>query len=166
MLRMRVRLLVLLSSLLSVLLPACSAAENPTATAASIATPTASPTAVVLPTSTPDECSNEAQFLEDPTIPDGTALAAGETAQKRWSVLNAGSCNWTADYRLVRTDDSAVVAKAELALYPARAGEQAVWQVEIASPTEPGEYLASWQAQAPDGSLFGDPVFVLITVEE
>ncbi len=159
---MRLRLLLMLS----VLMPACSATGNLTSDPASTAPSTAPPTIVVLPTETGAECSNEAQFLEDLTVPDGTALAPGEMVVKRWSVLNAGSCNWTAAYRLVRTDDSPVIGKAELALYPARAGEQAVWEVEIEAPASPGEHLASWQARSPDGSLFGDPVFILIQVGE
>jgi hypothetical protein len=36
--------------------------------------------------------------------------------------------------------------------------------VELVAPQEPGEYLASWQARAPDGEFFGEQVFVLIEV--
>ena len=83
---------------------------------------------------------------------------------KRWAVLNAGTCDWTAGYRLVRIDDGPIEAPEDLALYPARAGETGVWSVQLTTPIQPGNQRASWQAQAPDGSLFGDPVFVLLVV--
>jgi hypothetical protein len=35
----------------------------------------------------------------------------------------------------------------------------------LGAPGTPGEYVSRWQAQAPDGSLFGDPVFVFVIVE-
>lgn len=107
---------------------------------------------------------NSSSFLEDLTIPDGTVVSAGETLDKRWSVKNTGTCDWTSGYRLVRLDAGELGGRAELALYPARAGEDAVWQVELVAPNESGEYLASWQARSPGGELFGDQVFVLVEV--
>lgn len=83
---------------------------------------------------------------------------------KRWAVLNSGTCDWSAGYRLIRIDEGPIQASDELALYPARAGETGVWSVQLTAPNQTGEQIASWQAQAPDGSFFGDPVFVLIEV--
>jgi hypothetical protein len=88
----------------------------------------------------------------------------GDVLDKRWAVLNSGTCDWSAGYRLVRIDEGLIEASEELALYPARAGETGVWSVQLTAPNQPGEQIASWQAQAPDGSFFGDPVFVLIEV--
>jgi len=109
-------------------------------------------------------CVNEARFVEDLTIPDGYRAKPGEVLDKRWEVLNSGSCNWGAGYRLIRIDEGLLEAPAELALYPARAGETGVWSVQVTAPVQAGDQLASWQAQAPDGEFFGDPVFVLIEV--
>lgn len=111
-------------------------------------------------------CTNEAAFVEDLTIPDGTVVGPGERLDKRWSVRNTGSCNWSAAYRLVPLGESEFSAPAEVALYPARAGELATLQVVLGAPASPGEYASRWQAMAPDGSLFGDPVFVFIVVEQ
>lgn len=124
---------------------------------------TQAPMAVARATSTPP-CVNSASFLEDLTIPDGTSVSPGETLDKRWSVRNSGTCDWNAEYRLVRLDTGELGGQSELALYPARAGEEAVWQVELEAPNEPGDYLASWQARSPNGELFGDQVFVLVEV--
>lgn len=109
-------------------------------------------------------CVNDARFVEDLTVPDGHKAEPGEVLDKRWGVLNAGSCDWGAGYRLIRIDDGPIKAPDELALYPARAGETGIWTVHITAPDQAGDQLASWQAQSPDGTLFGDPVFVLIEV--
>lgn len=163
---------------LALILSACGTPGAPAAsslaTASNPASPASLPAAVValitptaqaLPISPQrSDCQNNALFVEDLSVPDGTQVAGGEQIQKRWTVSNAGSCDWTAEYLLVRTDDSLIGGPGELALFPARAGEQAVWEVTIVAPFEQGEYRASWQAQGPDGTLFGDPVFVLIEV--
>jgi len=119
-------------------------------------------TIAVAPT---DVCVNGASFVEDLTVPDGTSVSPGERLDKRWAVQNSGSCDWGPDYRLVQLDSGSFVGPHESALYPARAGENAVWQVELFAPEEPGEYLASWQARAPNGEFFGEQVFVLIEVQ-
>jgi hypothetical protein len=100
------------------------------------------------------------------TIPDGSQVLPGAALDKRWSVSNSGSCDWGPDYRLVQVGTSDIQGPAEVALYPAQAGSTAVWQVALVAPAAPGEYLGRWQARAPDGTLFGDEVFVLILVAE
>ena len=109
-------------------------------------------------------CVDQARFIEDLSIPDGSRVEPGALIDKRWSVMNSGTCNWGPGYRLIRTDGGLLGGPTELALYPARAGEAAIWQVLLTAPREPGEYLASWQAKTPNGELFGDPVFVLVEV--
>ena len=115
------------------------------------------------PTSVPD-CDDAARFLEDLTIPDGTIVAPGAILDKRWSVQNTGTCDWGPDYRLGPVESGGFGDSEPIALYPARAGEQAVWQVEVRAPLEPGEHLSRWQALAPDGTAFGDVVYLLIEV--
>lgn len=109
-------------------------------------------------------CVDQARFIEDLSVPDGSRVEPGALIDKRWSVLNSGSCDWGPGYRLIRTDAGLLSGPAELALYPARAGEAAVWQVLLTAPREPGQHIASWQARSPSGELFGDPVFVLVEV--
>jgi hypothetical protein len=109
-------------------------------------------------------CVDQARFIEDLSVPDGSQVEPGALIDKRWSVMNSGTCNWGPGYRLVRTDSGSLGGPAELALYPARAGEAAIWQVLLTAPREPGGHLASWQAKTPTGELFGDPVFVLVEV--
>lgn len=122
------------------------------------------PSAPSLPRPT-EPCSNDAQFVEDLTLPDGTKVLPGAALDKRWLMLNRGGCDWGPEYRLVQIGDSRIHGPRELALYPAVAGGQATWQVPLVAPLEEGEYISRWQAQAPDGTAFGDEVYVLIVVD-
>jgi hypothetical protein len=156
-----------LTMVLACLLTACASesAANPTRSASSsLVVPTPTQPSPDSQQATSTTCINDARFVEDLTITDGFVARPDEVLDKRWAVLNAGSCDWSAGYRLVRIDEGIIEAPEELALYPARAGEAGVWSVQLTAPSEPGEQRASWQAQAPDGSFFGDPVFVLIQV--
>jgi hypothetical protein len=129
------------------------------------ATPTSTPvpTQQVLPRT--QFCEDDARFLEDITIPDGTIVVPGAELDKRWSVQNSGTCDWGPGYRLVRVVDDPFEGPDSLALYPARSGMAAVWQVVLKAPLVPGDYLSRWQAQDPNGQFFGDEVFLLILVE-
>ncbi len=130
-----------------------------------LAIPSAAPSpAVLLPTARA-ACTNAARFIEDLTIPDGTHVALGAALDKRWSVQNSGTCDWGPDYRLAHQGGSGIEGPSEIALYPARGGAQAVWQVSLQAPAQSGEYQSRWQAQAPDGTPFGDEVFIVIVVD-
>jgi hypothetical protein len=156
------------------LLVGCASDVTPTVVpGAALPTPVLSvdlapvPTASI--TSIPDTpttiCANDAQFVEDLTLPDGTEVLPGAALDKRWLILNRGGCAWGPEYRLVQIGESRIEAPRELALYPAVGGGQAIWQVPLVAPPENGEYISRWRAQAPDGTLFGDEVYVLIVVD-
>lgn len=105
-------------------------------------------------------CESNLRFIEDLTIPDGTIVNAGQLLDKQWRVENSGSCNWDERFRLQRISGPGLGAPDEQALYPARAGAQAVIRMLLQAPVEPGAYRSAWQAVDPQGNLFGDPIFV------
>ena len=43
---------------------------------------------------------DDAQFLDDVTIPDGTVLKPGEEFKKTWRMKNTGVCTWTTEYAI------------------------------------------------------------------
>ena len=110
-------------------------------------------------------CTNDARFVEDLTIPDGSVVSPGVELDKRWSVRNAGTCDWGPGYRLVPLEMGGLSGPAEVALFPALAGATVPLQVVLVAPASPGEYHSLWQARAPDGTSFGDTVFLLVDVE-
>jgi hypothetical protein len=83
---------------------------------------------------------------------------------KQWQVKNSGTCDWNGRYRL-RLIAGTDLGVGEQSLYPARAGTEAVLRLVFTAPYVSGIYSMTWQAVAPDGSLFGDIVTVSIIVQ-
>ena len=123
-----------------------------------------SPTIALVPTSA--TCANNLTFVQDLTVPDGTIVQPGGTVEKQWLVTNSGTCNWDSSYRMKFTGGDTLGAVAEQALYPARAGTQATLKITFTAPLEAGTYRSAWQAFAPDGSSFGDAVYMTIVVSQ
>jgi len=109
-------------------------------------------------------CVNDASFIRDVTIPDGTQFLPGQPLLKKWGVQNTGTCNWGPNYRLAFIGGDSLAAASEVALYPARAGSDATWEIPMVAPQAPGAYTSRWQARDPAGNLFGAVVFIKITV--
>ncbi len=130
-------------------------------TAAAIPLVTQTPT----PPSPTPACTNSLQFIEDITVPDGSAFAPGAMIDKRWRVLNDGTCNWDSFYRLRFVTGDPMGAEEEQALFPARSGSEAEIRVVFTAPSAPGLYRSTWQAYTPDGEPFGELIFVEILVD-
>lgn len=165
-------------------LPACAPAATPTlfrppsdSTSPSTPPPGSQPgasTPIVFPTETftpaPIEitaappCENNLTFLLDQTYDDGTVVLPGQSVDKQWLVENSGSCNWDSRYRLRFVGGESLGAAEELPLYPARSGARITLRIIFTSPTTPGSYQSAWQAISPDGTLFGDTIYLLIIV--
>jgi hypothetical protein len=148
--------------------PIPSPTDNPTSTLEEAATAIDTP-AVSLATDTPSPtpagpCSNNAHFVADITVPDGAQYLPGQPIDKQWRVRNTGSCDWGADYRLVLVSGNALGAPSEVALYPARSGTEAILELSMVAPQDPGAYTGRWQARSPTAKLFGDRIFVTINV--
>jgi len=172
------RLAILLAALL---LAACSPAPSPTPFLAPKSAPPTGPVLAgqqpIIPTFTPPPeptpsptpappCANGLTFLQDLTVPDDTVVSAGSNIDKQWLVQNSGSCNWDTHYRLKFSGGDPLGASEEQALYPARAGTQAVIRITFTAPVEPGTYKSSWQAIGSDGLSFGDPLYIEIVVNQ
>lgn len=159
----------------------------PTATSTPFRPPTEVPATKTLPTTTPlpqiftlvpatptpaisqtpteiPPCTNNLSFVSDATVPDGTTFSPGASVDKQWLVTNSGTCDWDSSYRLKWIGGDTLGAVTEQALYPARAGTGATLRVVFTAPNEGGTYGSTWQAFNPDGTAFGDPVYVEIVV--
>ena len=169
--------------LIVVLLSACSAASTPTpfrppTAQAPLIEPTfiiqptqeivvieSTPPPTIFPTTNPADCVNDLTFLEDLTIPDNMFATFGFALDKQWLVENSGTCNWNSAYRLRNIGGAALGAPEEIALYPARAGTQATLRILFTAPFTEGVYESAWQALDPNGSPFGDPIYIRIAVQ-
>jgi hypothetical protein len=149
-------------------LPPSPLPPTPTATPAPLFSLPLSPVPSLTPTETPlplpTPCTNDLKFIEDLTFPDDSLVAPGSSIDKQWLVLNSGSCNWDSRYRLKFLRGDPLGAPAEQALYPARAGSQAVLRILFTAPLVPGSYGSEWQAVDPQGQWFGESVYLQIIV--
>jgi len=170
--------------LLSLWLAACTQTTSAPTAALSPTTPLPTATAVIeRPTATPPPptdtpvaaqpattptpeppCTNDSSFTGDLSVPDGAQFLPGQPFVKKWSVENSGKCDWGPDYRLVLTSGDSLGAPSEVAVYPARAGTPATWEIPMTAPFTPGQYTSRWQARDPQGNLFGAVVFIKIEV--
>ncbi len=125
---------------------------------------TSVPTMTLTAIATEGPCTNNLEFLEDITIPDDTAVTMGSTIDKQWLVKNSGTCNWDSTYHLIWIGGDPLSAAQEQMLFPAKAGTQATLRILFIAPTAEGTYESAWQAYGPDGSAFGDPIFIQILV--
>jgi hypothetical protein len=116
---------------------------------------------------------DQAQFVADLTIPDGTTLSPGATFTKTWRLMNAGSCTWTTSYRLVLVGGDSLGAPAYVRLPVSVApGQMVDLSVNLIAPKAIGHYRGLWKLSNSAGVKFGigssgnDPFWVDINVAD
>jgi predicted small lipoprotein YifL len=112
-----------------------------------------------------ETCINDLKFLADLTVPDGSPINPNERIDKQWRVVNSGTCDWDADYRLKLVGGFAPLgAEIVQALFPARAGAEVMIQIFFIAPPTSGVYRSAWQASDPQGQPFGETIYIEIVV--
>jgi hypothetical protein len=129
---------------------------------------------VITSTPTPDltdplnsqvkDCKNGLEYISDLTYPDGTFVKPGESLDKQWKVKNNGTCNWNETYSLRLISGPDLGAVDPQSITPLRAGVEGTIQIVFTAPTEPGNYISTWQAFDPDGKPFGEYFSIEINV--
>jgi hypothetical protein len=130
--------------------------------------PSATPTATfvpsaVSPTATSAGCTDNAVFVADVTVPDGTLWAAGQTFNKIWRVRNTG-CPWGTGYQLVFASGEAMSTVKAIPLPNIASGATADLLVAMTAPTTAGAHNGVWRLRNADGVLFGTVVTVKINI--
>ncbi len=139
-------------------------ASVPTST--STPTPTPSGTCTpIRPTARPS-CSDNAAFVTDVTVPDGTAFTPGTAFNKTWRLRNTGTCTWNTGYQLVFVGGSQLSALSAVNIPHAVSPDDTVdITVPMVAPQANGRYRSGWRMQNPDCcNLFGPIVYALIEV--
>ena len=130
-----------------------------------VATATTEPlTPTMTPTTTPVGCTNDARFVADVTVPDGTAFTSGQTFDKTWRLRNAGTCAWDAAYRFAFVGGTAMTPNTVVNVPATAPGATADIKVPMTAPSAPGAYTGNWQLRSPANTLFGPRVTVVINV--
>jgi hypothetical protein len=165
------------------LLAACSSPVSPEIVDIPVTASTQSPTATINPTSNPTQAStqastplsvacNQAEFVGDITIPDGSAINSGNTFTKTWRLQNTGTCSWTPSYALIFSNGDLMGGSTVVPLpNQVNPGQTIDLSVHLTAPANSGAYLGSWMLRDSHGTLFGiganagQPLLVRITVQ-
>ena len=114
---------------------------------------------------------DQAQFVSDLTVPDGSSFAPGAAFTKTWRLMNIGTCTWTTSYTLAWSGGDAVGAAAPVTLPVSVApGQMVDVSLNLTAPTTPGHYKGLFKLSNQSGVPFGigdsanDPFWVDINV--
>ncbi len=108
-------------------------------------------------------CDNAA-FIDDITIPDGTTVSPGETFIKTWRIQNTGSCNWNTSYILTFNTGDVMSGSSTAIPYIVNSGKQLDISVSMTAPTDTGTYVGYWILQNSGGASFGQTLYVQVVV--
>lgn len=127
-----------------------TAVEQPTQPPAATNTPPA-PAKPNQPAVTDDNAS----FVADVTVPDGTGAVAGSVFPKTWRIKNTGKTTWTAAYTLVFIDGERMNAPDKIDMpKEVRPGETVDLTVNLTAPTKAGSYQAFYRLRNASGQYF------------
>jgi hypothetical protein len=149
------------------LAPTFSAALTPIP---GVGTPAATSGLPILPTSANvggPQCNN-AVYVADVTIPDGTILKPGADFKKTWSIQNSGTCAWTEGYVFAFASGDEMdgydlpIAKNQ-SVAP---GQIVEMTINMTAHIAEGTYIGYWRMKDPQGNFFGSTLYYKIKVEK
>ena len=111
-----------------------------------------------------NECPPNAVYVADVNVLDGTSFSSGESFTKTWRIRSAGCAPWPDGTRLVFESGDQLGAPDGVEVPETEPGDSAEISVAMKAPEETGTYTSYWQMEAPDGTRFGDRVYVKIVV--
>lgn len=141
-------------------LPPTETRVPPTATAVvpsltPIPSMTPMPSLTPVPSAVPIPC-DQAAFVSDITIPDGTEIAPGAVFTKIWRIRNNGTCTWTTKYLFAFFGGDQMEGTSPQALSANVApGEVIDLAVTFKAPSTEGTYRSRWKLQNTSYSWFG-----------
>jgi len=112
----------------------------------------------------PQEHVDEAMFVRDETIPDGTLVDRGSSLVKSWVIRNSGTRAWGPGYSLVFFDGEAMGCPESVPLPPAKPGEEVIVSVPLVAPEAAGRHRGAWKPSDASGKVFEFALWVDLVV--
>jgi hypothetical protein len=109
--------------------------------------------------------ADNAAYVADVTVPDGTILAPGQRFTKTWQIQNTGTSTWDSRYHWQFEAGAPLGTVRVVAAPVVPPGATALFSVEMVAPQQPGFYRGFWQMTDPSGAVFGHQAWVLVHVE-
>lgn len=115
-------------------------------------TATPPPATSTSPPATATAPCNQARFISDVTVPDGTTFAPNVTFTKTWRLQNTGSCAWSG-YSLVFHSGDAMSGPTSQPLGTISPGAMVDISVNLVAPAAAGNYRGYWRIRTGSGSF-------------
>jgi hypothetical protein len=113
-------------------------------------------------TATP--CIEDAKFVLDVSVPDGTHFEPNAPIHKTWRLRNTGSCIWNNTYLLKFIGGEQMKGDSVIVPQIVEPDQTVDISVDLIAPGTAGAYRGRWRLFAADGTPFGQTVFVDIAV--
>ena len=126
--------------------------------------PTAAPIPVIPTQPAPVSCINSMTFVSDVTITDGHQVSPGERFRKTWRIFNNGTCSWTPQYSFVYVSGDQMGGNNVAIPTTVVPGQTLDISVDLIAPTSSGTFKGYWQMRAPQGTNFGQTIWVKVRV--
>ncbi len=98
-------------------------------------------------------CTNNASFVADITIPDNTNISAGAPFTKTWRVSNTGTCIWGSGYTLAHYSEEQLGFVAPVPLPITNPGQNADISVNLTAPNNTGTHRGNFVIKNPAGLI-------------
>jgi len=105
-----------------------------------------------------------ARFVSDVSVEDGTNVNPEQSFVKIWKMRNESTVAWPENTRLAFVGGDKLANVEAVAVPAVDAGAEVDIAVDMVAPGKPGRYVGYWRLAVPDGSRFGQRVWVDITV--
>lgn len=127
-------------------------------------TPTETPTPQPTLSPTPGLC-DDAIYVADVSVPDGTQMNPGQEFVKTWRVKNTGTCAWTRGYQIMWSyGDNRMGGQATALDSDVLPGQEVEISLTLKAPLTSGTYSGYWVLRNNNGFTFGERLSVIITV--
>jgi hypothetical protein len=110
------------------------------------------PAATLPPAASATPVCDQAQFVRDVTIPDGSQISAGASFTKTWRLRNAGACNWSG-YTLVFDSGEQMGATSPQTIGSVAPGQEVDISINFTAPATAGTYRSYWRIRNSSGVL-------------
>lgn len=122
------------------------------ATKTSASAPTLPPASTLPPAASATSVCDQAQFVKDITIPDGSQVSPGTAFTKTWRLKNAGVCTWSG-YTLVFDSGDLMGATSPQSIGAVSPGQEVDLSVNFTAPATSGSYRSYWRVRNASGVL-------------
>jgi len=109
--------------------------------------------------------ADNATFLADITLPDGTVVSASQALVKTWRMKNTGTTTWGSGYELVFVGGEQMGAPSVVSVIAASPGQEVDIGVSLTAPTSDGDHVGYWRLRNAQGTYFGPTILVRINVQ-